>query len=361
MNNYHSLIFICSILILAVCIQSQDSKGPGIALCNFFGERSKSYCGLSNVLITDIPENCSSVFFFAVYMDLNYNATDSNYSSDFKLLDDMLNSGKRIIIYYIHETQEWPTVLGCNSSNEGNNSFDEMKALKGFFDEHPKIAGILLVGLEYQSKSDEIPGLSEKFKKYLDLLKKTFPELIVGVEFRGKFLIDHYTKPLIKWLDINLISSAMDFYVISLEYFNPCTADLINTGIAPMNGSNTKYTLEKLVEALQHLKFPNEKIYFKFGIVPVSPDELEYTCNMTNEKLCVQPQLMCDWCSDTQLSYNEKGKFSANNGAGFMVRYIDFDDPDNCCQCETPYPAFNAILDGFNNVETKTCDLFNRG
>jgi len=57
--------------------------GPGIALCNFFGERSESYCGLSNVLITDIPENCSSVFFFAVYMDLNYNATDSNYSSNF--------------------------------------------------------------------------------------------------------------------------------------------------------------------------------------------------------------------------------------------------------------------------------------
>jgi hypothetical protein len=43
-----------------------------------------------------------------------------------------------------------------------------------------------------------------------------------------------------------------------------------------------------------------------------------------------------------------------------MVRYIDFDDPNNCCQCTTSYPAFNAILDGFNKVETKSCNLFNR-
>jgi len=67
------------------------------------------------------------------------------------LLDDMLNSGKRVIIYYLHESQEqWATVLACNSSNEGNNSFNETKALTEFFEKHPKIAGIILRGLQYE-------------------------------------------------------------------------------------------------------------------------------------------------------------------------------------------------------------------
>jgi len=43
-----------------------------------------------------------------------------------------------------------------------------------------------------------------------------------------------------------------------------------------------------------------------------------------------------------------------------MVRYIDYDDPESHCQCATPYPAFNALLDGFNNVGTQNCDLLNR-
>jgi hypothetical protein len=43
-----------------------------------------------------------------------------------------------------------------------------------------------------------------------------------------------------------------------------------------------------------------------------------------------------------------------------MVRYIDIDDPRNCCNCEKPYPAFHAILDGFKGVSTKPCDLLNR-
>jgi len=43
-----------------------------------------------------------------------------------------------------------------------------------------------------------------------------------------------------------------------------------------------------------------------------------------------------------------------------MVIFIDYDDPGNFCNCEKPYPAFHAILDGFNGISTKTCDLLKR-
>jgi hypothetical protein len=42
------------------------------------------------------------------------------------------------------------TVLASNSSFEKNKSFDEIKALQTFFDEHPKIAGVILIGLQYE-------------------------------------------------------------------------------------------------------------------------------------------------------------------------------------------------------------------
>jgi hypothetical protein len=35
----------------------------------------------------------------------------------------------------------------------------------------------------------------------------------------------------------------MDFYVISLEFFNDCSANLRNIGSYPINDPNTKYTL----------------------------------------------------------------------------------------------------------------------
>ncbi|XP_060854633.1 uncharacterized protein LOC132932334 [Rhopalosiphum padi] len=192
-------------------------------------------------------------------------------------------------------------------------------------------------------------------------MKKKFPKLVVGFYLIGVSLIDEFINPSgLKWLDITVIDAAVDFYAVSLEFFNPCTADLRNTGITPMNGSNTKYTLENLRDALQKLSFPKEKTYFKFKTNPTSPDDSLTVCDVNNEKMCVDPNVACDWCADTVLSYNEKGQYSKENGEGFMVRYIDFDDPDNCCNCEKPYSAFYAMLDGFKGVSTKPCELLNR-
>ncbi|XP_060847578.1 uncharacterized protein LOC132927133 [Rhopalosiphum padi] len=354
MYHYHCLLLISSILILTVRIQSQDSKGPGISSCCFFGGRTD--CGLSNVLITDIPGKCTSVIYSAVYMDLEYFATDSYYKSDFTILDYMLNSSKPVFINYLHENQqEWATALSNSSSNEGNKTFDEMKAIKGFFEEHPKIAGVILTGLQYTgNSSNEIPGLSENLKKFLELLKQAYPELAVGLELHGRVLIDQYTTPKFDWLNINDFDSVMDFYVVSLEFFNTCYSDLRDTGTVPMNGI-ANYTLDKLKNVLEGACFPNEKIYFKFKTNPVSTNDNLTICKVNNEEMCLCSQEASLWCADTQLSYNEKGQFSKDYGAGFMVRYIDYDDPESHCQCATPYPAFNALLDGFNNVGTQNC------
>jgi hypothetical protein len=46
-----------------------------------------------------------------------------------------------------------------------------------------------------------------------------------------------------KGLDIKVIDPAVDFYAVTLEYFNKCSPDFRNTGTTPMNGSNTSHTL----------------------------------------------------------------------------------------------------------------------
>lgn len=62
----------------------------------------------------------------------------------------MLKSGKRMIVYYGRNNQaEWSSMLASESSNGGANSKDEMKGLKEFLDEHPKIAGIIIYGLHF--------------------------------------------------------------------------------------------------------------------------------------------------------------------------------------------------------------------
>lgn len=67
-----------------------------------------------------------------------------------EILDKLLKSGKRVIVYYGHISQaEWSTVLACESSNGGANSKNEMKGLQAFLNKHPKIAGVILYSLQF--------------------------------------------------------------------------------------------------------------------------------------------------------------------------------------------------------------------
>ncbi|XP_025198334.1 uncharacterized protein LOC112596767 [Melanaphis sacchari] len=368
MYFYNVLLLISNILMLTVHAQPQDPKGGvGISACCFDGGRAKR-CSLSDVQISKTPETCTAIFYDGVYVDLKYHVyvldEPGQIIEDDKTLvnlDKILKSSKRVFLYYGYMTiQEWTKILACESCNGGTNSLDEMKGLKAFLDEHPGIAGLIISGLEYDYDSPEFPGFSENLKTYLEVMKKSFPDLIIGLVFTGGFPIDQYTNPMIPWLDINVIDSAVDFYVISFMCFNDCTEDF-RGGIAPMTASNTNYTMDKLKDVLKQASIPKEKTHFKFRISPTSdPNDSLTNCDLTTEQICLRPQETCTWCVDSQTSFNEKGKFSKEYGAGFVASLLDFNDPDNCCNCEKPYPGFNALLDGFNGVTTKPCALLNR-
>ncbi|XP_060847550.1 uncharacterized protein LOC132927102 [Rhopalosiphum padi] len=243
-------------------------------------------------------------------------------------------------------------------SDGGKNLSKAMEGLNTFLTDHKGLAGVILTAIQSEPEESAFPTYSENFKKYVDMLRKKFPELIIGLDIFGGILMNQYMDPKFTWLNISVIDYAIDFYAVTTEYFNLCTADFRNTGIAPLNGSNTNHTLDKLKDVLQQACIPTEKTYFTFILNPDTPDDTLTMCDVNNEKVCTQPQVACDWCVGTLLSYNEKGQFAHTNGAGFIARYIDFDDPNNCCNCEKPFPTFNAILDGFNGVSTKPCDLF---
>jgi len=78
-------------------------------------------------------------------------------------------------------------------------------------------------------------------------------------------------------------------------------------------------------------------------------------------EMCKKEEGTCDVCADTQQTLNLKGQFAKNNGAGFIVNSIDYDDTKCDCKCNNPYPGFQAILDGFNSdAKGNVCPLFNR-
>ncbi|KAE9521591.1 hypothetical protein AGLY_018010, partial [Aphis glycines] len=271
------------------------------------------------------------------------------------ILDVLLKSGKDVYLYYgWSDALDWCKML----KNASTNSLIEMKSIKGFFKDHQGITGLILTGLSYDDPDPECPKFTENFKIYLDVMKKTFPNLAIGLDLFGFYLIDQFNDPKRAWLDFKVLDVSIDFYAVTMESFSPCNADF-KTGTTIICGNTTNHTLDILADVLQKTCIPKAKTYFKFKTHPEAPDDVHTFCDMTNEKLCELPSnATSDWCSDTIATYNEKGKFTKEHGAGFMTRYINFEDNNNTCQCEKSFFAFYALLDGFNGITSKPCELF---
>ncbi|XP_022181386.1 uncharacterized protein LOC111041428 [Myzus persicae] len=77
MYFYNSLLLIINILILTIHIQSQKQKGPGISGCYYI----VSDCNES-VTISQLPDDCSSLMFSRLTVDLNYHIYGDSSSSE---------------------------------------------------------------------------------------------------------------------------------------------------------------------------------------------------------------------------------------------------------------------------------------
>uniref|UniRef100_A0A2S2P5V6 Uncharacterized protein n=1 Tax=Schizaphis graminum TaxID=13262 RepID=A0A2S2P5V6_SCHGA len=322
-------------------------------------------------------------------MDIYNNVDAPTGENDmFDKLDTILQSSKNVFILYGHVTQEeWSQVLACESCNNGTNSQDEMKGLKAFLDQHPGIKGLLITNLELDENSVDSPKYSENFKVYLDTMRSNFPDLAIGLYLIGKFIVDQYTNPQLTWLNFTIIDPSVDFYSISVETFNNCSDEFRLLGTAPIGSSNssnvtsasntnsssnslanttdpnTNYTLSNLRDILADLSVPKNKTYYRYGLNPMSQNSSMSVCDTTISQVCLNKTDTSSWCLDTMDGFNAKGKFAKDNGAGFIVSFIELNDPQNDCKCG-PYPSFNAILNGFNgnsdNTTKKECTLSNR-
>jgi hypothetical protein len=84
---------------------------------------------------------------------------------------------------------------------------------------------------------------SIKIKEHIIYIIIIYIIYIIFIIFRLEIITIIFFIDILKGLDITVIDQAVDFYTVSLELFNLCSADFRNTGTAPMNGSNTIYTL----------------------------------------------------------------------------------------------------------------------
>ncbi|XP_026819649.1 uncharacterized protein LOC113558397 [Rhopalosiphum maidis] len=365
---------------------SNNPNGLGISSCSYVGAVHVD-CGSENVSIPEIPNECTAIIFDGFNIDSNNQVNGP--SGEDNLLDELdllLKSSKNVFILYGHETEEdWAQVLATEISNNATNSTNEMKGLKPFLDKHPGIKGLLINNLELDANSVDFPKYSENFKVYLDTMRSNFPNMSIGLLLVGKFIVDQYTKPKLTWLNFTIIDPSVDFYMISVVTFNECTDQFRLLGTAPIgvltsknntgstnsssNGSTnltmpvTNYTLSNLRDILVDLSVPKNKTYYRYRLGPLSNDDtLDGMCASTVNKICLNSTDSSSWCYETLDSFNAKGKFANDNGAGFVVNIIKLDDPKNDCKCG-PYPSFNAILDGFNGKNTnitKECALSNR-
>ncbi|KAL4134683.1 hypothetical protein QTP88_006409 [Uroleucon formosanum] len=140
-------------------------------------------------------------------------------SYQFDHLDKVLAFSKPVYLYYSHISQEeWTQVLACEACDGGTNSLDEMIGLEAFFNEHPGITGVILSAFEH-NYSTEFPGFSENLKKYIEVMKSSFPGLEVGIQIEGRFLIDQLTDPQIPYFESSVsVPSSGEFYEPSGEF-----------------------------------------------------------------------------------------------------------------------------------------------
>ncbi|KAL4134923.1 hypothetical protein QTP88_006605 [Uroleucon formosanum] len=314
---------------------------PGQSACSYYYYVNE-ICRVPGVELSEIPDKCTSIFVNEVYVDFNNDVIcQCKYNQN--ILDKVLAFSKPVYLYYSYANQlEWIQVLACEASDGGTNSSDEMKGLEAFLNEHPGITGVILTEFEN------------------NLMKSSFPNLEVGIQFEGRFLIDQYTNPQISWLDIAVIEPVTDFFIISVFLLNDCNdKSLYNSGVTPMTSSNTKYTMEKIKSILPELSIPKGKLYFKYRLNPTSdPNDSLTFCDLTIQQMCEYPANTATYCSDSMKSFYEKGQFASEHGAGFITDNINLNDPKNKCKCEKPFGSFYALLNGFEGGIAKPCELF---
>ncbi|VVC30422.1 Hypothetical protein CINCED_3A009258 [Cinara cedri] len=364
MNN--SLCFIIIIVVnLISTIHSQTSdnsscKGLGYAACSYFGSISKICVGQSDVPIENLPKQCTSYIFDGLTVDILYHVYNTYTPINEPYLDMLLKTGTPVFVYYGHITeQEWSQVLACDAGCSGGvNAKDEMEGIQAYLNEHQGITGLILTGLEYNIESNKFQNYTDNLKIYLEVLRQTFPDLEIGINIDGNYIIDTYNNVYAEWLNFKDIDILLDFYVVSFIDFNQCSSNFYVGGTVPWNG-NADYTIEKAIISLEKLNIIKEKTHFKFTLNPTLCDvNGQSYCNVTFQKLCTNSSETSDWCVDTEETFREKGRISKQYAAGFVVDNIDLNDPHGCCQCDNPFPSFYYILDGWNeNLTQNDCPL----
>jgi len=348
-------------IIFSSLISTLYSLGPGPTGCLYDGD-IKALCNrLSSPPVSSLPENCSSFLYNSLTVDLNYNVNFSYSTNVKKTLQSLIESRKPVYLYIGHKTrEEWTQVIGCGNAMEVN-AIDEMKGLKAFLDQYPGIKGFIICALEPNENTKECPNFSKNLGVYLSVMKKTFPDLIIGVNIRLIDIINYNCKPhKYDWLEINDIDDLVVFYLISFSLLNECTEDLKYGGIYPLSGSAPN-TLVKAKCVLDEMKITQNKLIYRFNLMIEPNNSPDFDCKSTYSEMCLKGEGTCDACADTQNTLNLKGQFAKNNGAGFIVNSIDYDDTICACKCNTPYPGFQALLNGYYSSATgNDCRLFNR-
>ncbi|KAL4134678.1 hypothetical protein QTP88_006404 [Uroleucon formosanum] len=219
--------------------QTQTAKGPGKSAC-IYGDFINELCAFPSVDLSKIPDKCTSLIVKETFVDLNYHIIADPCQCDINKkmldhLDKVLAFSKPVYLYYSHISQEeWTQVLACEACDGGTNSLDEMIGLEAFFNEHPGITGVILSAFEHNvtknlllmfdltkasEYSTEFPGFSENLKKYIEVMKSSFPGLEVGIQIEGRFLIDQLTDPQIPYFESSVsVPSSGEFYEPSGEF-----------------------------------------------------------------------------------------------------------------------------------------------
>lgn len=358
--NFVIFIIVHIILIChSPCSISVSANEIGVSSCWIKGGYVE-HCSDKFALIGQFPKECTSYFINAIIVDMDRNVNGVYGKGTEAVLNDLIYTGKPVYVTYVYlDIKDFFLTIESIPFNQTYIT-KEMENLQAYLSQHQSIAG-LSVSLSLTPETLLPMDFSQKLRAYLNVLKNSLPyNMEIGLSFPAYYFQDVYKNSMDCMIQFQVINDIVDFYVVYAYALNDkCSAGFISGGQTPVNGG-AENTLEKLQCLLNDAGMLKNKLQYLFVTYPTDSTEGDI-CSMNYYEMCKHPDSAKEWCADNLESFYEKGQFVSQNANGFISGHLDLDDPKCICKCGHPFPAFYAILNGFNgDPPPDSCPLFDR-
>ncbi|XP_025194922.1 uncharacterized protein LOC112594380 [Melanaphis sacchari] len=325
--------------------QSTSSNFSNKVMCYFKGHMDEIDITLIDLDPKKLPSECEVI----IYSRFKINEL-SIIDVDEELLKNVTDTNKPVIVRLFRTNfyDDWSKVLSSNGNSK------EAKILCDFAKKN-KIKGYLIKSIAPHETTGYF-AFNENIGKYIIPYIKQLKEcnLIIGVTINtAPSLIQNLCV-----YNYDELNGIVDFYEVDTYFMNKCNPNLYN-GRTPItkseHGPNYLYGMEEVASYIKKSKISQDKLAFAVELYPANNNSTYFS---SYTQVCTGQFDNSSWCVQTSRNLYDKGKFVRKLNGGILIEYLEFDDINNDCGCNSTFNGFKNIIGGFKSGQLSPCQNF---